>query len=676
MSPPNTQSSQGNSRGAYKANNAAFPPAKAFFSTNHSSHPSFGVPMNMHQLQQLQAAQQQATQQQQQHHSQQIAHSGVQPVNSGMSVANQFFVSTSTAPGAAPPVASAQQIQATAMQQVAFASNSNVNVPFLISDPNAFMHMQPLQQEQALQRSSQMTFQPMSPFSTVPNLQIQQQRMIQQFSVFPSHVNAHQAQQQVPSMITHLQQPQLAHTTQHMPNPAVQAQICANVIQQALKDPQYQAAGQVLLQTMQASSSYMKDLMKNQQHQQAPAIPTQPPQKQQVVSSSAHFQPQEVIPKTVESASVDTIMDTAVPKQVYLESSLEPVKREEDEHEADDEDMWEYFFKSDEEKSSHHSDSPPETSFGIKSSVMETNGFELQSALDSIASPVVSSTQSTTQSFLPTLSLQEPATVVKREVSPKLIPSRAECGKVKKTQRRVPPITFEFKGSPQQYLMAILRERGYSTDLIPNAETGYHSEPTPMELASFGTEVVQAVHAGDVAKLKSLLDCGLSPSPCNSFGDYMVHLVCRRADFNILECLVNYGCNLNVCDSFGRTPLHCVAWAGDFCSQSAELILNMNRNQILVQDNRGQCPLEYVRKEQWREWISFLRRVMDTYWPIDGNPQLQPAKEVKREQVPEISLELAKAVASGQISTDVVASMDNSTRKYYQAESLESILFS
>ncbi len=71
------------------------------------------------------------------------------------------------------------------------------NVPFLISDPNAFMHMQPLQQEQALQRSSQMTFQPMSPFSTVPNLQIQQQRMIQQFSVFPSHVNAHQAQQQV-----------------------------------------------------------------------------------------------------------------------------------------------------------------------------------------------------------------------------------------------------------------------------------------------------------------------------------------------------------------------------------------------------------------------------------------------------------------------------------------------
>ena len=395
-----------------------------------------------------------------------------------------------------------------------------------------------------------------------------------------------------------------------------------------------------------------------------------------MLPSLVHSQPQEVVPKTVESVSVDTITESTVPKQVFLESCLEPVKREDDDQEAE-EDMWTYFFKqSDEEKSSNHSDTSLEFSSNIKSPVMETNGLELQSTLDSVTSPVASSTQATMPTSLPTLSLQEPATVVNKEVSPKLIPSRAECGKVKKTQRRVPPITFEFKGSPQQYLMAILRERGYSTDRIPNTETGYQADPTSMELASFGNEVVKAVHAGDVAKLKSLLDCGLSPSPCNSFGDYIVHLVCRRADFDILECLVDYGCNLNVCDSFGRTPLHACAWAGDFCSQTAELILNTNTSQILVQDNRGQCPLEYVRKEQWPEWISFLRRMMDTYWPIGGNvPVLPPAREVKRE-MPEISLELAKGIASGQVSTDVVASMDSSTRKYYQAESLGSILFS
>jgi hypothetical protein len=306
---------------------------------------------------------------------------------------------------------------------------------------------------------------------------------------------------------------------------------------------------------------------------------------------------------------------------------------------------------------------------------MDTSPSQRAVQSDAVASMIPFSNQAAP--VPPTTNVLQ-APPVKQESSPKIAPVRAECGKVKKhsLQRQRPSITFEFKGSPQEYLMAILRERGYSSDRIPNSQTGFKCKPTPLELASFGTEVVKAVHSGDVAKLRTLLECGLSPSPCNSFGEFIVNLVCRRAEIGILQCLVDYGCNLEVHDSFGRTPLHCVAWAGEFCRESAELILNTNTNMILVEDNHGQCPLEYVRKELWPEWINFLRTKMDTYWPIDGQPMLPSTQTAKRKQVPEISLELASAVASGAVTPDAVAAMDATTRRYYKQESLSSILFS
>ena len=175
-SPPITQPGRGDG-----ATNQAFSQTNAFFPAANSSHSSSVVPMNMLQLHQLQALQQQQQQQQ----SQYLAQSGVQPVNAGLSVPNQFFMSTSMAQGAAPSSASIQQMQAAAMQQAVFASNTNANIPFLINDPNVYM--QTLQQQQALQKSPQMTLQSIAPFSTMPaNVQLQQQPMMHQFSVFPA----------------------------------------------------------------------------------------------------------------------------------------------------------------------------------------------------------------------------------------------------------------------------------------------------------------------------------------------------------------------------------------------------------------------------------------------------------------------------------------------------------
>ena len=678
MSPPTTQpppqATSSVEKGVPLAPAPAYFPQGAFpgyppMSGSQSQTTRFPMNAYQHQFQAAQAVQQSQNQ---------AMNNNTQPVP------NQFFMSTTTAHAAAPTGSIPQASQLAAMQQAVFAANANASVPFLISDPNFFM--QAFQQNAQMQQNArQMSFSmPQQPGGMAPPVQMQQNPTMQQFPTMPPQVNASgqynpnvnvqqtpQVPMSMPQQASQQNQPQrlqFPSMFQQAPAPAPQTvpaphqtphvQTCANVIHQALKDPQFQAAGHVLLKTLHASSTYMNDLMKNHHAQQGPPV-----------------QQQQVTPKAVGSEET-----SAIPNQVFLESSLEPVDRDEDEIDQAEEDMWKYFFKSDDEGSSNHNSEEPvnpsilSSNSASPSLPMETSP-EVQPINTTLASPVASCT--TAQPVPPpTLSLHEPT--LKSGGSPKIAPVRAECGKVKKPSqpRKKLPITFEFQGSPQQYLMAILKERGYPSQRIPNAETGYQCKPNSLELASFGTEVVKAVNSGDVTKLNALLGCGLSPNPCNSFGDFIIHLVCRRNNFAVLQCFVDHGCNLQVCDSFGRTPLHCVAWAGEFCTQSAELILDTDTSQILVEDKRGQCPLEYVRKEQWPEWIDFLRRKMDTYWPIGAEPMIPVPKESKRERVRAISLELVAAVASGAMSPDVVAGMDESTRLLYSQESLQSILFS
>lgn len=580
------------------------------------------VPITLFQLQQLQAAQQQAARQQ---------NLQMNPMVPGIIPANQFFVSTTTAHAAAPTMQQASQLAA--IQQQA-ALTANANVPILISDPN--IYMQAVQQNALMQQNARaMSF--MQPFPILPP-QVPGQTVPSNINIEPKpHVRMGMFSQPAPG----------ESEVPIFPAPAMPSSDATAVVQAKLSTDQVSCQA-LLPPSVEASTTSVKTEGETQ-----------------------------VAPKVVGPP-------TTVPNQVFLESSLQPFNREEDSPNSAEEDMWKYFFRSDEEGSNHNSEE------AITSSIFDSdhNPSMTEATSEAVPSNVASSSEqpsaaAQTAEPLPTLSSLQKPILPKKGDSSKLVPARAECGKVKKPtlqpKQRTLPITFEFQGSPQEYLMAILKERGYSCDRIPNNQTGYQSKPTELELASFGTEVVKAVHSGDVAKLKALLDCGLSPSPCNAFGDYIVHLVCRRANFGILKCLVDHGCNLEVCDSFGRTPLHCVAWAGEFCKESAELIMDLHPSEIMVEDNRGQCPLEYVRKEQWPEWKAFLKNKMDTYWPIGGKPvQLSSSEAIKKhEPEPEISLELARNVAAGTISPSTVAAMDGPTRLYYgQQESLQSILFS
>jgi hypothetical protein len=214
--------------------------------------------------------------------------------------------------------------------------------------------------------------------------------------------------------------------------------------------------------------------------------------------------------------------------------------------------------------------------------------------------------------------------------------------------------------TPQDCLDRILQERGYGTNLrIPADQAGYDTSPSPLQLASFGTELVRAIHTSDISKLSSLLECGLSPNPCNQFRDSIVDLVCKRGKADVFACLVEHGCELRVCDGFGRTPLHHCCWAnGNVSFAIVVALLSADWLQLLMQDKRGQTPLEYVRKEQSGEWTDFLNDNQDTVVaPLGGRvPQLCCEKD--RTMLPDppnaLPAQLAAAVSSGQMSVQDV----------------------
>jgi ankyrin repeat protein len=199
-------------------------------------------------------------------------------------------------------------------------------------------------------------------------------------------------------------------------------------------------------------------------------------------------------------------------------------------------------------------------------------------------------------------------------------------------------------------------------------QSGYDTVPSPLQLASFGTELVKAVHESDVVKLGRLLATGLSPNPCNQFRDSIVDLVCKRANADIFQCLVDHGCDLRVCDGFGRTPLHHCCWASEFNAEIATLILRTDPQQLFMEDKRGQTPLEYVRSDQASEWMEYLETNANLLFPTGGS--LPPVLSLKLTRptghIPDppnaLPVQLAAAVSSGNVTPDDLQGMDPALR--------------
>jgi hypothetical protein len=231
--------------------------------------------------------------------------------------------------------------------------------------------------------------------------------------------------------------------------------------------------------------------------------------------------------------------------------------------------------------------------------------------------------------------------------------------------RKANPSVVEKKypvDSPQAFLDKELKARGYSTKKYVSLEGGYYSRPTLLQKASFGSRMNEAVITSDATLLRRLLDAGLSPNPCNGFGESLIHRVCRRGDHKLLSLLLEKGCCLQIADDYGRNPLHDAFWKADPSPEVLSMILRTDKHLIRLMDVRGFVPLDYVRKEVYPDMIEFLKSKMDEHFPQrDANARDEAAPPLTKKKpdtapVPDprlaISPQAAALVANGEIEPE------------------------
>lgn len=132
--------------------------------------------------------------------------------------------------------------------------------------------------------------------------------------------------------------------------------------------------------------------------------------------------------------------------------------------------------------------------------------------------------------------------------------------------------------------------------------------PTSEErISSYEIDIITAVRKNDIDFLRRARENGRSLQGCNTFGESIAHLACRRSSLELITYLVTDGCvSLNVKDDYGRTPLHDACWKIDPNFDLIDLILDNEPDLLLIADKRGDSPLDYCRKEHWGQWIRFL----------------------------------------------------------------------
>jgi ankyrin repeat protein len=265
------------------------------------------------------------------------------------------------------------------------------------------------------------------------------------------------------------------------------------------------------------------------------------------------------------------------------------------------------------------------------------------------------SNESDVPSFLKTKKVKKLKKKTKQES-----PKGAALLNISSTQPNMPIM------SPQTYLDAMIRSQGYSTKKFSTLQSAYHNKPTPLQQASYHAHLIDVVKAYDYDLLESILGAGVSPNPCNSFGESLVHMVSRRGDAKALHLMIEHGCSVQVADDYGRTPLHdCCGWAATPAFDVAEYILECDVRLLHMTDCRGATPLSYVRKEHWGFWIEFLEHKKDIFWPQrdlakDGEEEPPALAMLGAYTQPltapanALSLELTDMVVSGKMRADEV----------------------
>ena len=121
-------------------------------------------------------------------------------------------------------------------------------------------------------------------------------------------------------------------------------------------------------------------------------------------------------------------------------------------------------------------------------------------------------------------------------------------------------------------------------------------------------------------------------SACNKFSESIVHMACRRSEFNIVDFILSNGGDSGIVDDFGRTILHDACWRIEPRFDIVTLILERNLSLLFYLDTRECSALQYVREEHWLQWCAYLFHQKESYWPLKDNQRQSDAEFQSRKR--------------------------------------------
>ena len=171
--------------------------------------------------------------------------------------------------------------------------------------------------------------------------------------------------------------------------------------------------------------------------------------------------------------------------------------------------------------------------------------------------------------------------------------------------------------SPNDYLIRLLVERGYSAQTFDALLSPYVSKPSPEQIMDYQDDIIDAVKKCDVFAFQEFHRAGRSINPCNEFGESVIHLAARVNALDIVMYIVDHiGSEvLLTCDNFGRSPLHEVCLADVPSLEFASYILDNSTGMLLAKDIHGCTPLSYAHPDNWEQFIFFIDSVKEQHWP-------------------------------------------------------------
>ena len=165
--------------------------------------------------------------------------------------------------------------------------------------------------------------------------------------------------------------------------------------------------------------------------------------------------------------------------------------------------------------------------------------------------------------------------------------------------------------SPSVYLRSLSSAATATTKALPTGDSSSCVTPADVDehrLDAYTMDVVEAVRNCNVQLLRTYLQQGRCLDACNSNGESLLHLACRRCDPATVQFLVEEASvNVNVRDRMGRTVLHDTCWRPTPESNVMDVLLTaVSPELLLAVDCRGHNCWDYCRQSDWETWNEYL----------------------------------------------------------------------